>query len=115
MRIPESLLLVSLLALTAGYSLAADAPIKDAGTWRLGTPIVTYFAGPPMTEQVAAQMAAGGFNVVWCTEKDLDLVHRHGLRGMVHDGLLSPASLDTPAQMQQFDGLIDRIRKHPAL
>ena len=113
MRIRILLFFVSLLTANMGDALAADAPAPDL-KWKLGTPIVTYFAGPAMTEQVATQMAEGGFNVVWCKENELDLVHKHGLRGMVHDGFLSPSSLDKPAQQQQLDALIDRIRRHPA-
>ena len=83
--------------------------------WQVGTPIVTYWAGPAMSDKVAQQMADGGFNVVWCGEKDLDLVRRHGLRGQLQDGLLSPASLDNPAQRAKLDALVARVRRHPAL
>lgn len=92
--------------------LGADA----AGSWQIGAPIVTYWAGPAMTDAVAQQMAEGGFNLVWCSnEKELDVAHRHGLRGQLTDGLLSPASLDDPQRREQLDALIARVRKHPAL
>lgn len=68
-----------------------------------------------MSEPVARQMAEGGWNVVWCTEKDLDLVHQHGLRAQLHDPLLAVASLDNPAQREKLDALIQRVRQHPAL
>jgi hypothetical protein len=68
-----------------------------------------------MSDAVAKQMAEGGFNVVWAAEKDLDLVQRHGLRAQLNDGLLSPASLENPAQREKLDALIERVRKHPAL
>jgi hypothetical protein len=93
---------------------APSIPPEAKSTWKLGTPIVTYYAGPAMSEAVATQMADGGFNVVWCGEKDLDLLHKHGLRGMLHDPLLAPASLDSPAQLQKLDALIDRVRTHAA-
>lgn len=96
-------------------AVAADAVPGVENAWKVGTPIVTYWAGPPMTDAVAQQMAEGGFNLVWCTEKDLDLVHRHGLRAQLQDGLLSPATLDNPAQREKLDALIDRVRKHPAM
>src|SRR5436853_4199705 len=115
MRIALFWFIASLIAVKSEYTLAADAPARDSQAWKAGAPIVTYYAGPAMTEQVATQMADGGFNVVWCNEKQLDLVHKHGLRGMVQDPLLLPASLDAPAQKQQLDALIDRIRMHPAL
>jgi hypothetical protein len=68
-----------------------------------------------MSDATARQMAEGGWNVVWCGEKDLDLVHRHGLRAQLNDGLLSPAALDNPAQREKLDALIERVRRHPAL
>ena len=44
-----------------------------------------------MTEQVAQQMADGGFNLVWCnTEQEMDVAQRHHLRVQLQDGLLSP-------------------------
>ena len=43
------------------------------------------------------------------SETQLDLLKRHGLRGMVHDGLLNPAVLDKPDQKQKLDDLIDRV------
>jgi hypothetical protein len=60
-------------------------------------------------------MAEGGFNVVWCGEKDLDIVQSHGLRGQLQDGLIAPATLDQPEQREKLDALIERVRKHPAL
>ena len=41
---------------------------EPAKPWNVGTPMVTYWAGPSMTDAVAKQMAEGGFNVVWCSE-----------------------------------------------
>ena len=57
------------------------AAAPAAAPWKVGTPIVTYWAGPSMTDATAAQMAEGGFNLVWCGEKELDVAQRHGLRG----------------------------------
>jgi hypothetical protein len=98
---------VTLFCSAPGRSRSAD--------WGVGTPIVTYWAGPAMTEAAARQMAEGGFNVVWCGEKELDVVQRAGLRAQLQDALLSPASLDDPARREQLDSLIDRVRGHPAL
>jgi hypothetical protein len=94
--------------------VSQQAAPETKGTWKVGTPIVTYYAGPAMSDAVAKQMADGGFNVVWCGEKDLDLLQKHGLRGMLHDGLLAPASVESPEQRQKLDALIDRVRAHPA-
>jgi len=106
------LLVVNVLAL---YVPAADPNPAGAEKWRVGTPIVTYWAGPAMTDAVARQMAEGGFNLVWCSENELDVAHRRGLRAQLRDGLLSPASLDDPARREKLDALIDRVRRHPAL
>jgi hypothetical protein len=86
-----------------------------AAAWKVGTPIVTYWAGPSMTDATARQMAEGGWNVVWCGEKELDVVQRHGLRAQLQDPLLTPASLEQPAQREKLDALIARVRQHPAL
>jgi hypothetical protein len=94
---------------------AVEAEAKSASAWKVGTPIVTYWAGPPLADAVARQMADGGFNLVWCAEKELDVARRHDLRALLQDGLLSPASLDTPAQQEKLDALIARVRRHPAL
>ena len=92
---------------------AADAP--PVAPWKVGTPIVTYWCGPPMTDATAAQMAEGGFNLVWCGEEELNVAQRHGLRAQLTDGLLSPATLENPAQREKLDALIARVRLHPAL
>ena len=99
------------LATAATASVAAD---KDAA-WKINTPMVTYWAGPPLTDAVAQQMADGGWNLVWCGEKELDVAQRHGLRAQLQDGLLTPESLDNPAQRSKLDTLISRVRNHPAL
>ena len=94
---------------------AAAADPKTAASWEVGTPIVTYWCGPSLTDAVAQQMTEGGFNLVWCgNEKELDVAHRHGLRGQLTSGLLTPASLDDPNRREQLDALIDRVSKHPA-
>jgi hypothetical protein len=104
---------LGLLIATGPASRAADT--SAASGWKVGQPIVTYWAGPPMTDAAASQMADGGWNLVWCGEKDLDLVHRHGLRAQLQDPLLAPASLENPAQLDKLDALIARVRQHPAL
>ncbi|MCR4414954.1 MAG: hypothetical protein NUV77_21255 [Thermoguttaceae bacterium] len=106
---------VLLVGLGVGHGLAAAEVAPTLPAWTVGTPIVTYWAGPAMSDAVAQQMAQGGFNLVWCGEKDLDLVQRHGLRAQLQDGLLAPASLDDPAKRQKLDALIDRVRNHPAM
>jgi len=94
---------------------AADAQGQAASAWKPGTPIVTYWAGPALTDAVARQMADGGWNLVWCAEKELDVAARHGLRAQLSDPLLSPAALDDPAQRGKLDALVARVRTHSAL
>ena len=102
------------VCLVAGR-LSAGEPQAD-NAWQIGQPIVTYWAGPAMNDATAKQMADGGWNVVWCGEKELDVVQRHGLRGMLFaPDLLTPATLDDPARQKQLDELIQRVSRHPAL
>jgi len=108
------ILCLSFFACTAWMHVAEAGPA--AGSWQVGTPIVTYWCGPSLTDAVAQQMAEGGFNLVWCgNEKELDVAHQHGLRAQLTDGLLTPASLDDPKRLEQLDALIARVSKHPAL
>jgi len=89
---------------------------EAAAPWQVGTPIVTYWCGPSLTDTVAQQMTEGGFNLVWCgNEKELDVAQRHGLRGQLRNGLLRPASLEDPKRREQLDALIAGVKKHPAL
>ena len=102
---------VMLLASVTAWT-ANSAPMAP---WQVGTPIVTYWCGPALTDAVATQMAEGGWNLVWCGEKEMDLAQRHGLRAQLTDGLLTPASLDDPKQREKLEALIARVRTHPAL
>ncbi len=105
--------IATILVFAIAFSLrAAETP---GPAWKLGRPIVTYWAGPPMTDKVAQQMADGGWNLVWCSEKELDVAQRHHLRGQLQDGLLSPQVLDNPAQRAKLDALVARVSKHPAM
>ena len=110
-----SLALSMVVAVVALASSLRGAEVQAASAWQVGTPIVTYWAGPPMTDKVAQQMADGGWNLVWCTEKELDVAQRHHLRGQLQDGLLSPQVLDNPAQRAKLDALVARVRTHPAM
>ena len=112
----RSFLLLFFTSTFAGSLQAAAPPVPAGATgWKVGTPIVTYWCGPAMTDAVATQMAEGGWNVVWCSERELDVALRHGLRAQLTDPLLAPASLDDPKQREKLDALIARVRVHPAL
>ena len=113
MNLPRCLGAVGAFLVFNSIAIAGEGPSADR--WKVGTPIVTYWAGPPMTDATARQMAEGGWNLVGCTEKELDVAQRHGLRAQLHDGLLSPAALDDPGKREKLDALIARVRNHPAL
>ncbi len=83
--------------------------------WTIGTPIVTYWAGPEMTEDAARQMAEGNFNLVWCRAEQLDNAYKFGLRALLYDNLISPESLDVPEKRNQLEALIARVKSHPAM
>jgi len=103
-------------ALLASVITSPAADTTPAPSWKVGAPIVAYWAGPPMTDATAQQMAEGGWNLVWCSnEKELEVARRHGLRGLLTDGLLAPAALDDPKRREQLDALIARVSRHPAL
>ena len=106
----------SILLCGLGWLLmpSAISAAEVAAPWQIGKHIVTYWAGPALTDATAKQMAEGGWNMVWCRESELDTAQRHGLRGMLQDGLLAPATLASAEKRTQLDALIDRVRKHPA-
>ena len=117
-------------------AVRADTPAGAAGErWQMGTPIVTYWAGPmPMTDAVAKQMADGGWNLVWVTKRgaaegvdvlnhfrsQLDVLQRHGLRGILSLGYVPRESeefkaLDDPETKAQLDAIVEGVQEHPAL
>jgi hypothetical protein len=103
--------------------------------WRLGAPIVSYWAGPmPMTDAVARQMAEGGFNLAWVSKrglpkggdivdfyrKQLDILQKHGLRGILAVGGVkrdpkAPTLLDDPQLKAELDATLKGVGRHPAL
>lgn len=106
--------LAAALFLSEGLQ-GAPAARASKGSWNVGTPIVTYWCGPSLSDAAADQMKAGGFNLVWCTEKELDVALKHGLRAQLQDGLLAPASLQDSAKRAKLDALIERVKSHPAM
>jgi hypothetical protein len=105
----------ALLFVSGIWNATCATGSSQVADWKIGTPIVTYWAGPPMSDTAARQMAEGGWNLVWCGEKELNLIYRYGLRGQLQDPLLTSASLDDAAQREKLDSLVDRVRGHPAL
>ena len=87
-----------------------------AKAWTVGTPIVTYWAGPKMTDALAKQLADGNWNLVYCrTVWELDLIHKYGLRGIIVNNLLKTNSLDMPKTKEKLDLFLDSVKNHPAL
>ncbi len=96
---------------------AMSVAAKPDANWKIGAPIVTYWAGPghtmPVNDLTAAQVSAGGWNLAWAAKpEDLDVLHRHGLRAML---VLNTPNVDDPTQAKALDALIERVRSHPAL
>ena len=91
-----------------------------AETWKVGEPIVAYWAGPgfpgggPLDDAAATRIAAGGWNIAWCGEKELDAAGRHHLRGLLTDPLLAPETLKDPKKREALAALVDRVKGHPA-
>jgi len=100
------------LLINAGCASVAS---KASPRWQVGEPIATYYAGPAVTDPVARQMKEGGFNLVWCSEQEMDTAQQHGLRVLLRDALLRPETLDSPAELAKLDALIERVKKHPSL
>jgi hypothetical protein len=100
------------LLINAGCASVAS---KTSQRWQLGEPIATYYAGPAVTDPVARQMKEGGFNLVWCSEQEMDTAQRHGLRVLLRDALLRPETLGSPAELAKLDALIARVKTHPSL
>lgn len=116
---------LSPLAALPDSSFAAANTAADS--WQLGEPIVTYWAGPmPMTEAVARQMADGGWNLVWITNRglpagtavaahylrQLDILKQFGLRGILVLGLWD---MNNEARRAELTTLIDAVKNHPSL
>lgn len=111
---------IRLAAIAVAIGLACSgisaAQAQNSKKWEVGTPITTYFAGPDhLTDATAAQMKAGGFNLVWASEAELDTAHKHGLRVFLKDTLLVWRAMDDPAYIQKLDALIERVKNHPAM
>ncbi len=80
----------------------------------------------PMTDAAARQMAEGNWNLVWVTKQglpaggnlaahyrtQLDILQRHGLRGIVGLGLWD---LNDREKKSQLDATVDSLRTHPSL
>ena len=107
-----------LLAATA-CAVGGPAPASGdpSGAFQIGTPIVTYWAGPGshnvLDDTACAQLVAGGWNLVWTESAEmLDTAHRHGLRAL---HAIGPRDLDDPKWRAWVDQRVAEARDHPAM
>src|SRR5512143_1208201 len=94
---------------------AVGAQPSGIQPWKLDKILITFWCPPPATDEALAAVAAEGYNLTWTPEAGLDVARKHGLKAMLQDGLLAPATLDSPEQRAKLDALIARVRNHPAL
>ena len=110
-----AILLICTLSLAGCVTSSVQTPADDRA-WKLGAPIVTYWAGPGshnvLDDTAAAQLVASGWNLAWSeTPEHLETAHRHGLRVLYSIG---PRDLDDPKWKTRVDELIDEAKDHPA-
>jgi len=107
------------LLITGSFACSNNANTMKPQRWEMGTPITTYFAGPPMKDAAATQMKEGGFNLVWTPESGMQTAQQHGLRWMLQTNLLNPRTaphvLDDPVKFPQLQELIARVKDNPQL
>ncbi len=105
------------LAVAFAVFIFARTASDAAERWQIGKPITTYYGGPSVSEKIAEQMADGGFNLIWCIEKELDTAHKYGLRVQLQAPELRDrvTIMSDPAQIAALDAVIERVKNHPAM
>ncbi len=89
------------------------APVEHPVPWKLEKPIVGYWAGPQITDELAVQLEEGGWNLAWgMTVSDLDIMQKHGIRGILW--VTIPAA-KSPENDQRLRWWLDSVRHHPAV
>ena len=103
-----------------GFRLAELAPAVPVSTWKLGTPIVTFWGGHDLTDVIAERDVAGGYNLDWgASWTEVDKAGQYGLRTRLRSdwylgNLLWPESLDGGAKQAQLNTLIDTFKTKPS-
>ncbi len=101
--------------LMAGWLATTGISASAAEGWKPDRILVTFWSPPPATDEALAVLARDHYNLTWTPESGLDAAERHGLKVMLQDALLTPTSLDDPAQRRKLEALIDRVKDRPAL
>ncbi len=97
-----------------GADSAAPAAPQLEG-WKQEQFLITFWCPPPATDEALAAVAAEHYNLTWVPIEGLDVAQKHGLRAMLTNELLNPATLDDAAKRAQLDALIARVKNHPAM
>ena len=93
----------------------AAPPEPPAVPWKLDKPIVSYWAGPPISEKMARQLAEGGYTVGWAEDVfDLDMLHKYGLKAFAVYNHRVKVPI-TPEEEVNYRNWINSIKDHPAL
>lgn len=109
-------ILVVFAALLVVYS-AGSLSAASNRKWKIGEPIVTYWAGPSnfmeLDDRAAEQITSGGWNLGWAKDiKELDIYYKHGIRAML---IVNVPDINDPVQAKALDEKIRSVRKHPAM
>jgi hypothetical protein len=88
---------------------------KAPKVWRQERLWITFWCPPPATDPYLANLAAQHFNLTWGPAACLDAAQKHGIKVMLQDPLIAPASLDDPKLRARLEHLIESVRNHPAL
>lgn len=110
MAYSHSVVLTLLLGVLLCAAIHADDTPKQAAD-----PIVLAYGIVGLDDTMAARLADGGWNLVLCQEKHLDILQPHGLKAVMSGEFLNPAALDDPVKREKLDAMIERVKNHPAL
>jgi hypothetical protein len=105
----------ALAVLLSIVAQAADMPGETGSTHRDSAPSVMAYGVIKITDAEAERLKDGGWNIVLCSEADLDVLQRHGLKAVMSSEFLNPETLDDPARREKLDAMIARVKGHPAL
>jgi len=108
--------LVAVLALVV-LGCAVSPGVAKGSNWKIGEPIVTYWAGPAtfmeLDDRAAEQIVAGGWNLGWARNvEDLDTYYRHGIRALM---MVNIPDINDPVQAKALEEKIKLVRNHPAM